>query len=152
MTMQGRKVDFNSFETRIEFMQNSFSVFTKAPMLGIYGRTELMTKYGYLLRDHNVWVDMLAYHGILRTLPIVIFYITWYKNTVKNKDYSYSYAVFCVSMFCILCGFFNPINKPVVQLVMFIIVPISDVLVNSDKKTNKNLLNDKYKIKILREE
>lgn len=137
MSLQGKKVAINTFDSRMEYMRQAFEVFKKAPMLGIYGRQELTAQYNYMLRDHNVWIDMLGHYGILRSIPLVLFYFSWYKDTVNDKSEIYSYAVFCAAMFCVVCGFFNPINKNVVQLVMFIIIPMSDALFKDKVKTYK---------------
>ena len=150
MSLQGKKVNYNTFDIRMEYMKNAWKVFKEVPFLGTYGRVDMMRTYDHFLRDHNVWVDMLARYGVVRSAPLIMFYISWYKNITKDKAEFYKYSIFVVSMFCIVCGFFNPINKGVVQLVLFVIIPMSDVLFKEKKANEIELFKRKdFHIKLL---
>ena len=103
-----------------------------------------------MLHDHNVWIDMLGNFGIVRSLPFILFVITWYKDTVKDKKQAYRYAVFCACMFFVVCGFFNPINKQGVQLAVFAIIPMADVFVSTQNVPRESWLKrHKHKIVLL---
>lgn len=135
--LSGKNIAFNTLEARMEFMENAWGVFKEAPILGIYGRNKLMAEHSLLLRDHNVWVDMLALYGCVRIIPFFIFFYQWYKDVVRNKNPKYTNSVFITVTFLFVCGFLNPINKSVIHLVLFAILPASDVLF-SEKIKLKN--------------
>lgn len=142
-----------SLDGRISYIKSAWKVFTESPILGVYGRTDKMIAYNNMLHDHNVWIDMLGNFGIVRSLPFILFIITWYKDTVKDKKQAYRYAVFCAGMFFVVCGFFNPINKMGVQLAVFAIIPMADVFVSPlNAKKESWFKRNKHKIVLLQEE
>lgn len=151
--LSGTNAYRESLDARISFVKSALSVFNKSPIMGVYGRTDRMIAYNRMLHDHNVWIDMLGNFGIVRSLPFILFVITWYKDTVKDKKQAYRYAVFCACMFFVVCGFFNPINKQGVQLAVFAIIPMADVFVSTQNVTRESWLKrHKHKIVLLREE
>lgn len=151
--LSGLNGDKSSLENRISYVKSAWNVFKESPIMGVYGRTDRMIAYNRMLHDHNVWIDMLGNFGIVRSLPFVLFVITWYKDTVKDKKQAYKYAVFCACMFFVVCGFFNPINKQGVQLAVFAIIPMADVFVSPQNVPRESWLKrHKHKIVLLQED
>lgn len=151
--LSGTNADRVSLDSRISYIKSAWKVFRESPIMGVYGRTDKMIAYNGMLHDHNVWIDMLGNFGIVRSLPFILFIITWYKDTVKDKKQAYSYAVFCACMFFVVCGFFNPINKMGVQLAVFAIIPMADVFVSPQNVPKESWLKrHKHKIVLLQEE
>lgn len=151
--LSGLNGDKSSLENRISYVKSAWNVFKESPIMGVYGRTDRMIAYNKMLHDHNVWIDMLGNFGIIRSLPFILFVITWYKDTVKDKKQAYSYAVFCACMFFVVCGFFNPINKMGVQLAVFAIIPMADVFVSPLNVSRESWLKrHKHKIVLLQED
>lgn len=151
--LSGLNGDKTSLENRISYVKSAWNVFKESPIMGVYGRTDRMIAYNRMLHDHNVWIDMLGNFGIVRSLPFVLFVITWYKDTVKDKKQAYRYAVFCACMFFVVCGFFNPINKQGVQLAVFAIIPMANVFVSPLNIPRESWLKrHKHKIVLLQEE
>ncbi len=151
--LSGLNGDKSSLENRISYVKSAWNVFKESPIMGVYGRTDRMIAYNKMLHDHNVWIDMLGNFGIIRSLPFILFVITWYKDTVKDKKQAYSYAVFSACMFFVVCGFFNPINKMGVQLAVFAIIPMADVFVSPLNVPRESWLKrHKHKIVLLQED
>ena len=151
--LSGLNGDKSSLENRMSYVKSAWNVFKESPIMGVYGRTDRMIAYNKMLHDHNVWIDMLGNFGIIRSLPFILFVITWYKDTVKDKKQAYSYAVFCACMFFVVCGFFNPINKMGVQLAVFAIIPMADVFVSPLNVSRESWLKrHKHKIVLLQED
>ena len=125
--------DANTLYMRLEYIEDALTVFGKHPLFGVYGFTELYTTERVLLRDHNVWFDMIAYFGVIRIIPFIGFLHSWYTNNKPLfKQFKYSPLAYVLLLWVIL-GFFNPVNKPAVQVFLFVMLPLSDVLFREEE-------------------
>jgi hypothetical protein len=79
-----------------------------------------------------VWFDLFAYFGVTRIIPFLAFLFSWLKqNKSCWKGYKYS-PISYVFLFWSVLGFFNPVNKMAIQLFLFAILPMTDVLVDEN--------------------
>ena len=128
----------NTFYMRLKYTVDALEIFKNHPVFGIYGVQKLYATERILLRDHNVWFDMLAYFGVIRIIPFLLFWNSWYKNNksvfqkMSNSPLSY------VLLLWIILGFFNPVNKSGVQIFMVVMLPLSDILLKSENGEQPN--------------
>lgn len=130
--MGNNQTSFNTLVTRLEYLQDSFLVFLKHPLIGIYG-IDYYSNELLLIHGHNVWVDMFAYFGIIRSIPFMFFLVTWYKNNVHVFKRILNSPLAHVTIIWVILGFLNPVNKMSNQVFLFLLLPLSDVMTEENQ-------------------
>lgn len=113
----------NTMIMRTGYIEDAISVFRNHPLFGIYG-FEQFNAERVLLRDHNVWFDMLAYFGIIRIIPFVGMIVLLYRSTTRGMGKQADIFLH-VLIFWSLMGFFNPVNKTPIHVLLFVMLPFS---------------------------
>ena len=127
----------NTLIMRTGYTTDAISVFKNHPFFGIYGFEQFHAER-VLLRDHNVWFDMLAYLGIIRIIPFIGMIVLLYKSATRGKENQAEIFLHVLIFWCLL-GFFNPVNKTPVHVLLFVMLPFSMDFF-ADK--NENMLSD----------
>ena len=130
----------NTLIMRNGYIEDALSVFQSHPLFGIYG-FERFASERKLLWDHNVWFDMLAHFGIIRIIPFIGMIVSLYRSATRGKG-DQAEAFLHVLIFWCLLGFFNPVNKTPIHVLLFVMLPFS-----MDFFTDKNIdvLSDTHK-------
>lgn len=128
----------NTLVMRLGYSADALKIFSRHPIIGIYGFTSYLDER-VLLRDHNVWFDMLAYFGIVRIIPFLGFLGAWYKNNKAIFSKFKASPIAYVFILWIILGFLNPVNKQSIQVFLFVLLPLSDVLFTKDEELENNV-------------
>lgn len=113
----------NTLITRNGYTTDAIGVFLNHPLLGIYG-FEVFNAERVLLHDHNVWFDMLAYFGIVRIIPFIGMLVTLYRSATCGLKKQKEIFLHVLIFWCLL-GFFNPVNKTPIHVLLFVMLPFS---------------------------
>lgn len=109
-----------SLGDRIIRMKESMNAFYSHPLWGIYGMD-----YQYItVGAHTTWQDMLGKFGLLRNLPIFIFFIQWYKEITYSRTNREFYAIVLTLVSVIAMGFMDPILQGSILVFLLVIIPM----------------------------
>ncbi len=122
----------NYVDERIGYIIQSWNTFLKNPIIGvgfksgnIFSNLEITG-----LGMHSAICDLLAQHGILGSIPFIMFFI----KGLKKECWVYYNTYIVTMLFMIIV---NPFEYFHAYMVMFTLIPMIDMLINSSNQTKE---------------
>lgn len=123
-TLLSEKILVGDLESRVSIYTISAKTAMNYPLFGkgaIYGYDSYLLGIG----GHSEWIDTFARYGFLGSIPILGFFLSEFKNLLKEfKSTSYQSIITSTTLFIFAFGFLNPIvGFPELGVTIFILLP-----------------------------
>ena len=114
-------IEYNE-ESRIEFYKVSIKTIGKHPLFGVgpYFKTETVVNG---IGNHSSWLDYLAMYGVIGCLPLITFFILYFRRTMVMSNFSANKVMRLFPWMLFMgYGLLNPVftakNFPVVLMLL----------------------------------
>ena len=119
---EGEDVPIYTEESRFEFYKVSVMTIGRRPLFGVgpYFKTQTVANG---IGGHSSWLDYLAMYGIVGCLPLIVFFIFYFRRSMKMTTYSANKVMRLIPWVLFMgYGFLNPVftakNFPVALMLL----------------------------------